>query len=118
MSLAPIEIWLCCDRDRTFTVQLVTEAPAEIRDSADKSSNRFFSRSYTMKFTTAFVFGGIVTTAVLGAMAPAMAYCPPQQQAVVRTTTVSRPVQSPVYNNVNRTVVRQRTVVVPANRGW
>ena len=71
-----------------------------------------------MKFTKAFVFGGIATTAVLGAAAPAMAYCPPQPQAVVRSTTVSRPVQRPVYKNVNRTFVQQRTVVVPASRGW
>lgn len=72
-----------------------------------------------MKLAKALVFGGMVTTAALGTVAPAIAYCPPSQpQAVVRINNPAPRVQRITNVNGTRTVIQQRTVIVPVNRAW
>ncbi len=70
-----------------------------------------------MQFSKVLVLSGIVATAALGAVSPAMANCQPTQE-VVRINNVNSRVQRVTYTNGAGTVVQQRTVVVPTSRAW
>ena len=77
-----------------------------------------------MTFTTRFVLGSIAIAAALTAVSPAIAQDCQNGREIVRTQQTVRinnpggTVKRVSYVDGTGTVIRQQTVVIPANRNW